>query len=190
MQVLLADGIATLSSTTDSTAARNAADMLGTFQRPSAIPALSAAASRSDLSPEARAHVARALGRIGHLAGNPALEAALRDSSAQVRLEAVLAWGEILHQADAAPVAALVNDSDLSVQRAAAGVVGMFDQSSARASLEQVLTSSSDAAARRNAAWALGQIGDSASRDVLTAATNDGSSLVRMTAKAALRNLR
>ena len=41
-----------------------------------------------------------------------------------------------------------------------------------------------------NAAWALGQIGDASSRAALEAATADPSSIVRMTARTALRNLR
>src|SRR5262245_25592287 len=40
MTLLLAEGMGTLTTTTDSTEARNTADMLGTFQRPTAIPVL------------------------------------------------------------------------------------------------------------------------------------------------------
>nr|MBA3817892.1 HEAT repeat domain-containing protein [Deltaproteobacteria bacterium] len=47
-----------------------------------------------------------------------------------------------------------------------------------------------DAFVRRNAAWALGRLGDAASRSALTRATTDLSGLVRMTAKAALAQLR
>ncbi len=190
MEVLLTEGLATLTTTTDSVEARNTADMLGTFQRPVALPVLSAAINRTDLSADARAHIARALGTIGHMAANPALEVALADSSPAVRLEAVTAWGAIRHQDGAAPVAALVTDSDLTVQRAAISIVGKFATASARTDLEGVLASSTDAAVRRNAAWALGEIGDAASRAALTAATDDASSLVRMSAKAAIRNLR
>jgi hypothetical protein len=73
------------------------------------------------------------------MAANPALEIAMSDSSAAVRLEAVTAWGSIRHQDSAAPVAALVNDSDVSVQRAAISVVGKYSQASARTALESVL---------------------------------------------------
>ena len=87
-------------------------------------------------------------------------------------------------------VAALVSDSDLQVRRAAAQVVGRFRVASARTALEQIVASDADAAARRNAAWALGRIGDQASRPVLEAATEDASSLVRLTARASIRQLR
>jgi HEAT repeat protein len=190
MTVLMSDAIATLSSTTDSDAARNAADVLGTFRRPDAVAVLSATVNRGDLTAEARSHITKALGTIGHQAANPALAVAMSDANAAVRYQAVVAWGEIRHQVGAAPVAALVGDADLAVQRAAIAIVGKFAQASARGSLEQVLATSSDAATRRNAAWALGQIGDSSSRDALERATSDSSSLVRMSAKAAIRNLR
>jgi HEAT repeat protein len=83
-----------------------------------------------------------------------------------------------------------VTDTDVSVRRVAAQVVGRFREASARTGLEQLVVSDTDAAVRRNAAWALGRIGDAGSRAALTTATSDSSSLVRMTAKAALRQLR
>lgn len=174
----------------DSIQARNAADILGTFRHPVAIPALSAAAQRQGLSAEARLHAVRALGTIGHRDGNAALRAAMQDASAGVRLEAVSAWLEMRHQQDAAPVVGLIADADVHVRRKAAAVAGGLRDAGARLALEAQLAGDEDPAVRRNAAWALGRIGDTASRPALEAATSDASSLVRTTARAALRSLR
>jgi HEAT repeat protein len=174
----------------DASAARNAADILGTFRHPDAIPALAAAAARADLDASARAHAVRALGSIGHQDANPALAAAMSDPDAGVRLEAVNAWLAVRWQDGAAPVAALVSDPDVEVRRKAAAVAGNLREATARAALEQQLTGDADPVVRRNAAWALGRIGDAGSRDALQAATEDPSSLVRRTAKVALHQLR
>ena len=177
-------------ATGNSVEVRNAADALGRVGHPRDVADLDAALARSALDAEARAHVVRAIGKIAHPSGAAALEGAMADSSPLVRREAVLAWSSLLRQDGAAPVVALVTDTDLSVRRAAAQAVGRFREASARAALEELVVSDADAAVRRNAAWALGRIGDAASRTALTTAASDSSSLVRMTAKAALRQLR
>jgi len=174
----------------DSTMVRNAADILGTFRHPVAVPALTTALARTDISAEARAHIAKALGTIGHRDGKPALATAMSATDSQVRLEAVRAWLEIRRQSDAAPVIALVNDSDMKVRRKAAAVIGSLRDANGRAALEAQLTSDTDPVVRRNAAWALGRIGNAASRTVLQTATTDVSGLVRRTAKQAIRKLR
>jgi len=168
---------------------RNAADALGRIGHPNDIADLAGALQRSGVDAEARAHVVRAIGKISHVSGGAVLSDAMADASPQVRAEAVHAWSVLLRQDNAAPVAALVTDTDLSVRRAATQVVGRFREASARGALEQLVVSDADAAVRRNAAWALGRIGDAGSRAALTTATSDASSLVRMTAKAALRQL-
>lgn len=174
----------------DSIAVRNAADVLGAFEEPTAIPALATAAARQDISAEARAHVVQALGDIGHAAARPALGAAMQDADASVRLAAVDAWLKIRQQDSAAPVVALIADPSLEVRRKATAVVGGLRDASARGALEAQLASDQDASVRRNAAWAQGRIGDAASRPALQVATSDASPLVRMTARAALRELR
>jgi HEAT repeat protein len=175
---------------TDSRLARNAADILGTFRHPDAIPALAAAVVRTDLSAEARAAAAQALGTIGHPNGATALATAMNDGDATVRLAAVNAWSKIRKQANAAPVVARIGDADLQVRLAATAVVGDLRDAAGRATLEAAVIGDADPGVRRNAAWALGQIGDPASRTALTAATTDESSLVRSTARAALYALR
>ncbi|MBK9032928.1 MAG: HEAT repeat domain-containing protein [Myxococcales bacterium] len=175
---------------TDSRLARNSADLLGAFMHPQAIPALTAAVGRTDLSADARAAAVRALGMIGHLNGRAGLTAALGDADVDVRLMAVTTWVQLRAQPDAAPVVARIADTDARVRAAAAGVVGSLRDASGRGALEGALASDADANVRRNAAWALGQIGDPASRPALVAATTDASALVRSTAKAALFALR
>ncbi|HUQ02615.1 MAG TPA: HEAT repeat domain-containing protein [Kofleriaceae bacterium] len=173
----------------DSHLARNAADVLGTFRHPQAVPALSAAVVRGDLAPEARMAAARALGTIGHRSANTALQAAMRDGDATVRFAAATSWLQIRKQAAAGPVIGLIADSDATVRAKAAGIVGELRDGAGRQALEAALAGDADPNVRRNAAWALGRIKDSASRAALTAATTDASPLVRQTAKAALAGL-
>lgn len=168
---------------------RNAADALGRVGHPSMIADLGSVLAR-DVGAEAKVSVVRAIGMIAHISGRVPLEQAMADGDAQVRRQAIVSWGKLLRQTDADPVAPLVVDGDVTVRRAAAQMVGTFRTQAARANLEQIVVSDPDPAVRRNAAWALGRIGDAASRDALTQATTDESSLVRMTAKAALRAVR
>lgn len=189
LKAQLAERSATDLQGSDSRLARNAADVLGTFRHPSAVPALAAAVVRTDLSADARMAAARALGTIGHRSANNALTAAMNDSDASVRLAAAQSWLQIRKQSAAGPVVGLLGDGDATVRAKAAGVVGELRDGAGRAALEATLAGDSDPNVRRNAAWALGRIGDSASRAALTAATTDVSPLVRQTAKAALAGL-
>jgi HEAT repeat protein len=174
---------------TDATLARNAADVLGTFRHPNAVPALSFAAGRADLTAEARVAAVRALGTIHHSSGREAVVAALADTDATVRYAAVQAMWEL--KGDAQPLVGLLGDADVRVRRHAAAVLGSLGHVPARIALEQAVAGDSDSLVRRNAAFALGKIGDNASRPVLQAAAdNDESSLVRSVAAAAIRNLR
>jgi len=176
--------------TGNSTQVRNAADLLGTFRHPVAVPALQSAYARSGLSPEARISVVRALGTIGVAEAVPTLTQAMSDADPGVRYAALDAWIAIRGQTDAEPAVALVSDSSVMVRRKAAGVVGELREATGRLALEAQLASDPDPAVRRNAAWALGRIGDLASREALDAAASDSSSLVRMTARVARRQLR
>jgi HEAT repeat protein len=179
-----------LLATGTSVEVRNAADALARVGHPRDIPDLGAALQRDGVSDEARVAVVRAIGKLAHRNGSAVLASAMTDTSPMVRREAVNAWAVILRQQGAAPVSGLVADPDLTVRRAATQVVGRFREATARAALEQLVVSDSDPAVRRNAAWALGRIGDPASRTVLDRAASDESSLVRMTARAAIRQLR
>lgn len=183
------DSVAALEAS-DSIAVRNAADTLGRVGRPEDITALGAAIQRRDVSPEARVAAVRAIGRIAHISADGPLSQAMNDPAPEVRREAVISWRHILRQQGAAPVAPLLTDSDVTVRRAAIATVGRFRVAAARATLENLVQSDDDPVVRRDAAWALGRIGQAASREALSAALDDESSLVRMTARAALRLLR
>jgi len=189
MKVALAEQATQDLAGSDSEMARNAADILGTFRHPSAIPALSAAVTNTGLSAEARQHAVRALGTIGHPDGMPAIESAFSDSDATVRYEALNAWIAIRGVNEASAATPLLSDSSAQVRAKAAAVIGEVKETSGRAQCESILSNDTDATARRNAAWALGEIGDQASRPALEAAESDESALVRMTAKAAIYKL-
>jgi HEAT repeat protein len=174
----------------DMIGARNAADWLGTFRHPKALPALEYAATRTDLAAPARAAVIRALGTIAHPAGEATIVSALADGDAKVRREAVHAYWSLRGARDGAPLAARLGDADAAVRAEACSALGQFAYAPARAALETTLAADGDVFVRRNAAYALGRIGDPASKPALLAAqASDPSSLVRGAAKAAIANL-
>src|SRR4051812_33202145 len=80
----------------DSTAARNAADVLGEIGYPSAVPALAAALSNPIFSGEARAAMAKALGSINRATAVPALVGALGASEPAVKASSLVALRSIL----------------------------------------------------------------------------------------------
>ena len=169
--------------------ARNAADFLGATITYTALPTLRAAIRR-DVAPEAKLAMVRAVGRLGHTDGNAVLTAAMADADASVRASSVRVWRDLRDQTETAPVVALLADRDAAVRAEAATVAGAMNALAGRAALETIATSDPSPTARRNAAWALGKLGQAASRAALTTATNDASGLVRMTARAALSQLR
>jgi hypothetical protein len=77
-----------------------------------------------------------------------------------------------------------------TVRAEAATVAGAMKAAAGRAALEALVVSDPSPSVRRNAAWALGKIGQAASRGALMKASGDESSLVRLTARAALAALR
>lgn len=186
----LAEGFVADLASPDSIEVRNAADFLGATITYRALPALRATIQRTDLAPDARLALVRAVQTMAHLDGAPVLVAAMRDGDASVRAAAVAAWRELRGQQGAAPVVGLLADGSAKVRAEAAAVVGAMREQSGRTALEALLASDADPFARRNAAWALGRLGQAASRDVLVRATTDSSGLVRMTAKAAIASLR
>jgi HEAT repeat protein len=176
-------------STGDTTKVRNAADFLGATRSFNALPQLRAAIHRADLGVDARLALVRAAGYMAHVRGNEVLTTAMADRDASVRAAAVVAWHRVLDQSNAQPVVPLLRDGDAEVRAQAAGVVGGMAEQSARASLEALVVGDPDPGVRRNAAWALGQLGNGASRAVLSQALSDGNMLVRGTARMALANI-
>jgi len=176
----------------DSTAARNAADVLGEFHYVSSIPALAAALSNPIFSGEARAAMARALGNINRPAVIAPLTAALADGDAQVKAGALLALQKVSGVRDASAVVPLVSDADADVRAQAAITLGTLHASQGTAALLAALREDSSASVRRRAAWALGEVHADASAAgpaLQTAAASDPSPLVRSLAAIAITKL-
>jgi HEAT repeat protein len=175
----------------DSTAALNAADVLGEFHYVSSIPALGAALSNPLFSGAARAEMAKALGTIGRPAGTQYLTTALADSDPQVRSASLQALRTIPGFRDGSVAAPLISDADPGVRSDAVVTVGMFKYTGGASALVAALSDSSQVV-RKKAAWALGEIGAPSSvagAPLQNAAANDPSPLVRSLAKAALTKL-
>lgn len=170
-------------------AVRNAADFLGRTMTYTSLPALRDAIKR-DVGAEGKLAMVRAVKYMGHKSGNPVLLTAMTDQSADVRAAAVTAYRDIRGQKDATPIVGMLTDSAANVRAEAATVAGGMRATAAVSALENIVVNDADPVARRNAAWALGRIGSSSSRDALTKASADKSSIVSGVAKAALASLR
>src|SRR5262249_25947724 len=169
--------------------ARNAADALGTFRHPNALPALGAALDRG-FNDEANAAIVRAVGTIGDPSGEAIVVRGIGAAGAQTRAAAAEAYWSLRGTRDGAPLAAVLGDGDAGVRRSATAALGSYAVASARPALERLVSSDPDPLVRRNAAYALGRIGDGASYATLKAcAEGDAISYVRSYAAAALRNL-
>lgn len=176
----------------DSLKARNAADVLGSFALPQAIPALGAALSNPTFDAESRAAMARALGSIRRPAAAAPLQAVLGDSQAVVRAAAVRAIRQVEDFHDGSVALPLLTDSDETVRVQAIYTVTELQTVAAAPALIQVLQNDASASVRRRAAWALGHIGAPASvvgPALGQAATSDPSPWVRSLARAAIANL-
>ncbi len=170
-------------------AVRNAADFLGRTMTFTSLPALRDAIKR-DVGAEGKLAMVRAVKYMGHRGGNPVLISAMTDGSADVRAAAVNAYRDIRGQKDATPIIGMLADPAANVRAEAATVAGGMRATAAVGALENIVVNDADPVARRNAAWALGRIGSATSRDALTKATTDKSSLVSGVAKAALATIR
>jgi hypothetical protein len=176
----------------DSTAALNAADVLGEMRYVSSIPALGAALSNPIFSGAARAEMAKALGTIGRPGGTPFLASALTDSDAQVRSASLVALRTIRGNRDGSVALPLVGDGDEGVRAQAVTTIGMFKYAGGASALTAALAGDPSVNVRKKAAWALGEIGASSSvagGTLQTAATSDPSPLVRSLSRAALTKL-
>ncbi|HVY40089.1 MAG TPA: HEAT repeat domain-containing protein [Polyangia bacterium] len=178
-------------SQSDSTAARNAADVLGELHSPSSVPALGAALSNPTFSAEARAAMAQALGTIARPACAAHLTSALGDAEPKVRAASLVALRGIPGFRDGSVAAPLVGDGDETVRAEAAVTIATFRYAGGADALVAAL---SDPAAnvRKKAAWALGAIHAPASvagAALSNAAANDSSAAVRSLAHIALTQL-
>jgi HEAT repeat protein len=179
----------------DSTAARNAADVLGEFGFPSAVPALGAALSNPIFSGEARAAMAKALGSIDRPEATAPLVAALADTNPLVQAGAVVALRNVTGFRDPSVALPLLGAADQQVRSEAAVTVGMMGTlGRSDASVNALVTALADQSplVRRRAAWALGQVAAPAAvagAPLQTAASSDASPVVRSLAQAAIARL-
>ena len=173
----------------DATLARNAAQLLGRFRLPEAVPALSTYLARP-LDGASGAQAAAALGEIGHASGVPALQAALASPLPEVRAASAKALRQVRGYTDVAPLTALLADGDESVRTQAVFTIGTIGAKTMVQPLSMVLASDGSAAVRKHAAWALGQIGDLSAVPALTAAKSDPDPLVASMAAASLARMR
>ena len=178
-------------SQSDSTAARNAADVLGELHSPSSVPALGAALSNPTFSPEARAAMAQALGTIARPACAAHLTSALGAAEPKVRAASLVALRGIPGFRDGSVAAPLVGDADETVRAEAAVTIATFRYAGGADALVAALSDPS-ANVRKKAAWALGAIHAPASvagAPLANAASNDSSAAVRSLAHIALTQL-
>jgi HEAT repeat protein len=176
----------------DSTKARNAADVLGAFRSPQAIPALGAALSNPLFSGEARAAMAKALGLIRRPPAAEPLQAVLGDADPTVRAASLAALRNVEGFKDGTVAAPLLGDADEKVRLQAVLTVAEFRTTSTVPALVQLLQSDPSANVRKRAAWALGQIhasGAQAAPALTQASASDPSPFVRSLAHAALASL-
>jgi HEAT repeat protein len=176
----------------DSVRARNAADVLGSFALPQAIPALGAALSNPVFDGEARVAMARALGSIRRPAAAAPLRAVLGDPQAVVRAAALAAIRQVDGFRDGSVAVPLLTDGDDAVKVQAIYTVAELPTAAATPLLVQILQNDTNPSVRKRAAWALGHIGASATLAgpaLGQAASADSSPLVRSLARAAIANL-
>ena len=176
----------------DSIKARNAADILGSFAYPQAIPALGAALSNPIYNGEARSAMARALGTIRRPAAEAPLRAVLTDAEPMVRAAALQALRNVEGFKDGNVGVPLLTDGDEAVRVQAIFTVAQFRTQAAAPALVQLLKTDPSANVRKRAAWALGQMHASSSvaaAPLTEASQGDASPLVRSLARAALASL-
>jgi HEAT repeat protein len=172
------------------TRARNAAEALGNFKDPAQVPLLGRVVTDASKPAEVRAAAARSLGVAGYPEGAAALQAAIGDSDAGVRRDAVRSLRYIRGFKDGSVVVPALTDSDVLVRRAAVQLAGVLRDPQALNALTSVVQNDQDARVRRQAAWALGQIGSRTAFEALSkVSTADADAFVRAQAKSAMRFL-
>lgn len=168
----------------------HAANALGEFLNPAGVPEVAKAAI-SDASPRVRLSAVAALERLN--SEGPALElgAALSDPSEAVRLSALHAAISVNVFSSADRVVERFGDESPLVRRKAAEAVGAMRLTDSVMGLVMLAGEGSESVAevRSAAVWALGQIADPAAKPAVKAALSDSSSLVRDSARIALRRL-
>jgi len=143
-----------------------AAEALGEFMDPHALPELSTAA-KQDGEASVRASAVRALARLNDQRGVAAIASALSDASPDVRSAALDVVIIVSAFRDYAALLPLLGDPDAKLRAHAARLCGEFRVVAAEATLSALLAGDSSADARKAAAWALGRIGGAGGRAAL-----------------------
>ncbi len=124
--------------------------------------------------PEMRWRVAYALGRVGDLAGAPALRNLAHDRSELVRMSAARALADVGDSTSAPLLATMLRDSAWRVRVNAAHALGLLGARDQAAAVRPLLRDTSPHV-RWEAALALGVLADSTSVPALTRALSDSS---------------
>jgi HEAT repeat protein len=183
--------VATVSDTSQSEIRRShAANALGEFLNPAGVPSVAKAAI-SDTSARVRLSAVAALERLNN--EGPALELgqALSDASEDVRLSALHAAINVNVFSSVDKVVERFGDESPLVRRRAAEAVGAMRLADAVLGLVMLAGESTESSAevRSAAVWALGQIAQPEGKPAVQAALSDSSSLVKDSARIALRRL-
>lgn len=167
-----------------------AANAIGEFLSPAGVRHV-ARASIADPSPRVREAAIQALARLNHEGPELELGAALADPDENVRLSALQAALSVRVFSSVPDVVRRIDDPSPRVRRRAAEALGAMRVADSAAALAVLTDPNSEATpeVRQAAVWALGQLGDSAARPAVEAALDDPSSLVRDTARIALRRM-
>lgn len=142
-----------------------AAEALGTFMFPSALPYLTDALADSDAS--VRAAAVTSLGRLNMPAAHGAIASMFTDADRDVREAAVAQALYVNDFNEYEPLMGLLADSDAMIRQRAALAIGAFGVEASVPALVTLLSDDS-VRVRQSAAWALGRIGTSEARAALT----------------------
>jgi HEAT repeat protein len=143
-----------------------AAEALGEFMDPHALPELSDAA-REDVDPSVRIAAVRGLARLNSDAAGAVVPDALKDADEAVRLETLGVLLSVGGFRDYAALLPLLGDTSAEVRTRAAKLCGEYRVTAAETTLIEVLLGDPAAPARKAAAWALGRIGGAAGSQAL-----------------------
>ncbi len=142
----------------DATRRARAAEALGEFMDPHAVPDLSDAAL-SDKDVKVRVAAVRALGRLNSEVGFATLTDTLADKSAEVKLATLQQLTSFGGFRDYSVLIGLLGDASADVRTSAARLCGEYRVRDAEAPLIAMLSGDDSEKARKAAAWALGRVG-------------------------------
>ncbi|MBO6936696.1 MAG: HEAT repeat domain-containing protein [Deltaproteobacteria bacterium] len=176
-----------LETDADATRRARAAMAIGEFLDPNGLEPLTDAYA-ADGSPEVRAAVVTALGRLNHPGGITTIASALSDADLTVRRAAIDQVLKVNFFREHDALIGALGDSDTMVRMRAARLTGVFHVDAAVPALVGMLSGDAEVGVRQAAAWALGNIGTAEARAALReAATVEEVSLVRDAIDVAMR---